>query len=217
MANRTKEPETPSLREEWQLTPAATLGSSMRMKGILLEIRAHLPWPARKRLQIEGGVLVLRMPEDEEAAFRAASEVISANLVDIEDLPVIPREVEDILTISSGQRLRWLKDGRLMSAGTRTEKLRGRAKAVTFHVFDPRYIEDVLDRDLPSVWREDDAVAAAENRRRAAGKAALRRSTKSRRDQAITHDGAPKQGQEEEGVGHRLQGWDDFDIEGLLR
>jgi glucose/arabinose dehydrogenase len=31
----------------------------------------------------------------------------------IEDLPAIPREVEDILTISTTKRHRWLKDGRL--------------------------------------------------------------------------------------------------------
>jgi len=56
---------------------------------------------------------------------------------------------------------------------TRTVKLRGRAKAMTFYVFDPRHIEDILDRDLPALWREKDAQAVAEDRRRAAGKAAL--------------------------------------------
>jgi len=29
-------------------------------------------------------------------------------------------------------------------------KLRGRARKITFHVFDPRHIEDVLDRDMPA-------------------------------------------------------------------
>ncbi|TGQ78175.1 hypothetical protein EN851_35395, partial [Mesorhizobium sp. M8A.F.Ca.ET.208.01.1.1] len=83
-----------------------------------------------------------------------------------------------ILTISSGERHRWLKDGRLRSAGTRTVTLRGRARKITFHVFDPRYIEDVLARDLVTVWREEDAATAAENRRRAATKAALKRARK---------------------------------------
>jgi hypothetical protein len=46
-------------------------------------------------------------------------------------------------------------------------------------VFDPRFVEDVLDRDLVTVWREEDAMTAAENRRRAAGKAALARARKS--------------------------------------
>ena len=189
--------------------PAATLGSSVRAKGILLEARARLPLTARKLLGIEAGSLALRMPEGDEDAFRAASAVVSRTLLDIEALPVIPREVEDILTISSAERHRWLKDGRLKSAGTRTVKLRGRSKAVTFHVFDPRHIEDVLDRDLPAVWREEDMVATAENRRRAAGKAALTRAGKSGRRSTL----APA----DEASRPKLQGWDEFEIDGLLR
>lgn len=94
--------------------------------------------------------------------------MVSNTLKSIEDLPVIPREVEDILTITQTARHRWLKDGRLQSAGTRSVKLRGRARKIAFHVFDPRHIEDVLDRDLATVWREEDAMATAENRRRGA-------------------------------------------------
>lgn len=53
-----------------------------------------------------------------------------------------------------------------------------RAKAVTFHVFTPGFIEHVLDSGLPEIWRGEDIVTAAENRRRAAGKAALTRAGK---------------------------------------
>lgn len=56
--------------------------------------------------------------------------------------------------------------------------MRGRSKAVTVHVFDPKHIEDILDRDLPSLWREEDAQQVTENRRRGAGKAALTRAGK---------------------------------------
>ncbi len=106
--------------------------------------------------------------------------MIAAVLDRIEALPVLPREIEDILTISASERMKWLKDGRLKSAGTRTVKLHGRAKAVTFHVFEPNHVEDVLDRDLPAIWRAEDRQAAAEARRRAAGKAALTRTSKRR-------------------------------------
>lgn len=67
-------------------------------------------------------------------------------LDDMETLPVIPREIEDILTITTGERRRWLEDGRLPSAGTRTVKLRGRARQITFHVLDPAIVVDILDR-----------------------------------------------------------------------
>src|SRR5690606_16506122 len=116
-----------------------------------------------------------------------------------------------ILTIKSSERHRWLKDGRLQSAGTRTVKLRGRARKITFHVFDPRHIEDVLDRDMASVWREQDALAAAENRRRAAGKAALTRSGRLPRK-----DGASTPHARDAEV-PRLKGWREFDLDGLLR
>lgn len=72
------------------------------------------------------GALVLFVPEDDEHDHSATTEAIGRKLVGIENLPVIQREVEDILLISSSERLRWLKDGRLQSAGTRTVKLPGR-------------------------------------------------------------------------------------------
>jgi hypothetical protein len=196
------------LNAEWPLPPSATLGSSVRAKGIEREIRARLPWAARKCLTAEAGHIALRMPHAEADEFSVASAKVSDTLEGIEELPVLPREAEDILTISPRERHKWLKDGRLQSVGTRTVKLRGRAKAVTFHVFDPRHIEDVLDRDLPIVWREEDAQQAAENRRRAAGKAALTRAGKGTVDKSAREEGAPRP---------RLEGWDAFEDEGLLR
>ncbi len=207
VAKRRKTDTAAELTQQWTLPPAATLGSSVRARGILLEIRAHLPWVLRMQLDIEGMVLTLRMPKDETDDFRAAAADVSAVLKRAESLPVIPREVEDILTISATERHRWLKDGRLQSAGTRTVKLRGRKKKITFHVFDPRHIEDVLDRDLMTLWREEDAATAAENRRRAAGKAALARARKQ-------GGKAASAGDEEHG---ELQGWEEFESEGFLR
>ncbi|PBC03834.1 hypothetical protein [Mesorhizobium sp. WSM3860] len=209
MPARRKTDPTARLVAEWPLSPAATLGSSVRARGLFLEMRARLPTGLRKLLHTESRVLTLRLPEGSHADAEAASAIVSQAMQDIEDLPVIPREVEDILTISAGERHRWLKDGRLQSAGTRTVKLRGRARKITFHVFDPRLIEDVLDRDLVAVWREEDAATAAENRRRAAAKAALKRSQKSRGG-AATHDS--------QGEAHsELRGWEDFESDGLLR
>jgi hypothetical protein len=192
--------------EEWRLPPGATMGSSVRAKGILLEVRAQLPLAARKLLNLDHGTLTLLVPEGGTCDdLQAVSATVSRTLERIEHLPVIPREVEDILTISTAERHRWLKDGRLKSAGTRTVKLRGRARKITFHVFDPRHVEDVLDRDLVSVWREEDAMTATENRRRAAGKAALTRSRKAAPD-ALG----------DEASGQTLHGWEAFDSDGLL-
>ncbi len=204
---------TPELVAEWPLPSSATLGSSVRLKGIEQELRRRLPWTSRKKVVATIGSVELRMDKAQQHEFDAASMAIAKVLDRIEALPILPREAEDILSMSSRERHKWLKDGRLKSAGTRTVKLRGRAKAVTFHVFDPRYVEDILDEDLVVVWREDDARTAAENRRRAAGKAALARTAKDRRSKASDI----KEDQKGDGVRTPLEGWEAFEADGLLR
>ena len=208
---RNKRNDTPALLETWTLPPAATLGSSVRAKGILLEIRARLPSSMRKSLDISGRFLTLAMPENARSEFRHASAIIAKSLEGIESLPVIPREIEDILTISTTERRRWLEDGRLPSGGTRTVKLRGRARQITFHVFEPQMVEDLLDRGAVEEWREEDAAAAMENRRNAAYKAKLTRSLKedskaTAASQDVTDEASAK-----------LRGWKEFGRDGLLR
>ena len=208
MPARRKSDEPMKVVQEWTLPASATLGSSVRTKGILLEVRAQLPLAARKLLVLDAGGLVLRVSEDAEGDFAVVRATVSKTFEGADSLPVIPREVEDILTITSTERHRWLKDGRLQSAGTRTVKLRGRARRITFHVFDPRHIEDVLDRDLPTVWREEDAATAAENRRRAAGKAALKRA-QARAGKANNKADSPSSPR-------KLEGWEEFDADGYF-
>ncbi|WP_244571069.1 hypothetical protein [Mesorhizobium carmichaelinearum] len=120
---------TPPLIAKWPLPPSATLGSAVRAKGIEREVRASLPWPLRKHLKAETGRIAIQMPAGEADEFKAASATITKTLEGIEHLPVLPREAEDILTIRTRERHKWLKDGRLRSIGTRTVKMRGRSKA----------------------------------------------------------------------------------------
>jgi hypothetical protein len=197
------------LIKEWPLPPAATLGSSVRAKGILQEIRSRLPSPVRKSLDMRAGGLILVMPETSKTAFRATASAVSSALNGIAILPVIPREIEDILTITAAERKRWLEDGRLPSAGTRTVRLQGRARKITFHVFDPRVVEDLLDRGAVDEWREEDAAAKAENRRRAAYQAKLTRSLK-KKEKA-------KQVERADEAATGLSGWEEFGSDGLLR
>jgi hypothetical protein len=208
MTRARKDKIQPKVLAEWPLPAAATLGSSVRAKGILLEIRARLPASMRKALDIEAGVLVLHMPEGAATEFETASSLVIGALQGIDALPVIPREIEDILTITTTERHRWLKDGRLPSAGTRTVKLRGRARKITFHVFDPRLVDDLLEGDQIDAWREDDAETARENRRRAAWKTRLARARKA--DQSGQFDESSQDRP-------RLAGWEEFAREGLLR
>jgi glutamine synthetase len=192
---------------EWTLPAAATLGSSVRARGILLEMRARLPLKVRRALDIKAGTLALRLPESEAEAFRAAAAIVSAGLEGIENLPVIPREIEDILSIKTSERHRWLKDGRLPSAGTRTVKLHGRARKITFHIFDPRRVEELLDSGVIDEWREQDAETARENRRRAAWNRKLARAEKAGQVARVDADVERVQ----------LVGWEEFARAGLLR
>lgn len=134
------------LLRTWTLTADITMGSLIRAKGILQEIQARLPKTSKKAISLEGVDLVLAMPTDDRTAFNAAVSVVSKTMADAPTLPVIPREIQDILGMKTSERHRWLADGRLPSAGTRTVRLAGRARQITFHVFDPRVVEDLLDR-----------------------------------------------------------------------
>jgi len=203
---KSKESDDPELIREWPLPVEATLGSSVRVKGILQEIRSRLPSPVRKLLDVQASGLILVMPETSKTAFRATASAVSKALDDIADLAVIPREIEDILAITASERKRWLEDGRLPSAGTRTVRLQGRARKITFHVFDPHVVEDLLDRGAVDKWREIDAAAKAENRRRAAYQAKLTRSLKKKEKNERPDEAATG-----------LSGWDEFGIDGLLR
>ncbi|MEB2846997.1 hypothetical protein [Endobacterium cereale] len=199
------------LLKTWTLSPTATLGSSVRAKGILQEIQARLPATSKKSVVLEGSDLILAMPAGEKATFSAAVAIISRTMAEAETLPVIPREIEDILTIKTSERHRWLEDGRLPSAGTRTVRLNGRARRITFHVFDLKVVEDLLDRGVVDEWREEDIEAKAEKRRRAAYQAKLTRSLKKAKK------ASKKSARELDEAIPELRGWEEFDVDGLLR
>ncbi|MFC5442940.1 hypothetical protein [Rhizobium halophytocola] len=195
----------------WTLAADITMGSSVRAKGILQEIQARLPSAFKKAISLDGVDLVLAMSADEKTAFNAALSVIAKAMDEAPTLPVIPREIQDILGMKTSERHRWLADGRLPSAGTRTVRLAGRARQITFHVFDPKVVEDLLDRGAVDEWRVEDAEAKAEKRRNAAYQAKLTRLARK------SSKPSKKRGNDVDEPASRLRGWEDFDIDGLLR
>lgn len=205
---KTEKPDIELIRS-WTLPASATLGSAVRAKGILLEIRARLPAASKKSVDLEVNELTLAMPANAKTEFKAAASIITRTMEEIDTLPVIPREIQDILTIKPSERHRWLADGRLPSAGTRTVRLNGRARRITFHVFDPKVVEDILDRGAVDEWREEDAEAKAEKRREAAYKAKLTLTLKKKAKTSPP----PKTGDPPS----PLEGWEDFEGSGLLR
>lgn len=196
----------------WTLPAAVTMGSAVRAKGVLQEIQARLPSSLKKSISLEGVDLTLAMAAAEKTAFNAAAAVAARVVMEAVAMPVIPREIEDILTIKTSERHRWLADGRLPSAGTRTVRLNGRARQITFHVFDPKVVEDLLDRGAVEEWRVEDAEAKAEKRQRAAYQAKLTRSLKKK----AAKRPATSEDSSKDAVS-KLGGWDEFDVDGLLR
>ncbi len=202
----------------WTLSPAATLGSSVRAKGILQELQSRLPTAVRKSLVLDGIDLVLAMPADAKAVFNATAAIVAGAMTDVESLPVIPREIQDILNIKTSERHRWLSDGRLPSAGTRTVRLNGRARRITFHVFDPKVVEDLLDSATVEEWRIEDAQAKAEKRERAAYQSKLTRSLREAdKAKRTARDKPDEPASKPDEPASLLRGWDEFDIDGLLR
>jgi len=175
-----------------------------------MQVRQQLPKALQKSLTVKAGELTLQMPEDSADEFKAACAIVERSLLDLESRPVIPREIEDILGISSTERRRWLADGRLPSAGTRTVKLRGRG-TITFHVFDPQLVADILARDLVVEWREADAEAAAERRRRATWKA---RQKQLQRRGAVAQEPTDRAVADDDGIPN-LRDWEEFAKTGL--
>lgn len=198
------------LIKTWTLSAAVTMGSSARARGLLQEIQARLPARYKKVISLEGVDLILAMPADEKPAFNAAVSVVSKAVQEAPSLPVIPREIQDILGMKPTERHRWLADGRLPSAGTRTVRLAGRARQITFHVFDPKIVEDLLDRGVIDEWRIEDAEAKAAKRAKAAYQ---RQATRV----AIKKKQTEKAAEATEDPASSLQGWEDFDLDGLLR
>lgn len=201
-------PDTELIRI-WELPTSTTLGSAVRAKGILQEIRARIPITVRKNLTLEARTLTLISSYSLRTPFRAAVSIVEETLQNVTALHIIPREIEDILVITSTERRRWLNDGRLISAGTRTVRLKGRAKKITFHIFDPILIEDLLDRDIVMIWRKNDAIAAVEKRQRAAVIAKMRRTIK------VTKP--PKPQLESDIPEPKLLDWEDFNADGFLK
>jgi len=94
------------LIRSWTLSPATTMGSSVRAKGILQELQSRVPSAAKRSLALDGSEVILAMPSSEKAVFRAAAADVTETMADAEKLPVIPREIQDILGMKASERHR---------------------------------------------------------------------------------------------------------------
>jgi hypothetical protein len=87
---------------------------------------------------------MLAMPANSNVAFSAANAVVARAMEEAEMLPVIPREIEDNLTIKTSDRHPWLADDRMSSAGIRTVWLNVGPGASHFPSLSPSSCESFL-------------------------------------------------------------------------
>jgi hypothetical protein len=107
---------------------------------------------------MSGKVVTASFDDPEEA--QAAIEDIERMLDDFAKERLSPKMVEEILGITSVERLRWTKDGRLPKSGTGSFR-KGR-HVFQFYLHPPDEIAKLAaDPSVVSRWREADAHAKA--------------------------------------------------------
>ncbi len=99
-----------------------------------------------------------------DPALRRSAEVLADDIRErlfrIAQKPVSQRQVENILGITSRERIRWGKDGRLLLSGTSTIK-RGAAE-ISLWTYPCNAIERLADNPATvRQWREEDAATTS--------------------------------------------------------
>jgi hypothetical protein len=138
-------------------SPDLTLGSVRREKEARRRV-ARLLRRARPLQLLDGKTktCAILASESTEALSKLLSDIDRA-LDAFRQESLHPREVEEILVITSRERVRWTKDGRLPRAGSGSFG-RGR-QTVQFALYPPKRIA-ALSREPQTIraWREADAA-----------------------------------------------------------
>lgn len=111
---------------------------------------------------IPSGIFIA-CPEATEAEILQLCTVAEQRLGQLEDEPLTGKKVEKILSISSAERRRWSKDGRLPNAG-RTSFSQGRQR-VSLFVYSPVVIRSLATQpDQIAEWRRCDEITSKKAR-----------------------------------------------------
>lgn len=76
MTDRDPPENASDLTAEWPYPVAAALGASVRAKGIEREIKAELPFPDRKRLNVGDGGIYFHVSSDQVEQPAEASRIV---------------------------------------------------------------------------------------------------------------------------------------------
>jgi hypothetical protein len=127
-------------------TVELTCNSPTRLRGILKRVK-RVARKQRLKSTIEAAELRVTMPDVPQEYLRDVIEAIAALVESIEGLSLTPKEVEEALNITSRERIKWTKAGRLFRKG----------QEIFYQCYSPSGIAHLATRpDAISEWRRSD-------------------------------------------------------------
>lgn len=123
-----------------RLPPHLTLGSERRAKQMTSRTVALMKRARPLAMEVEGDCVAGTYSTAHVDAVRSVCRKINAYLASLELAPLHPKIVDEVLRITSSERTRWTKDGRLPRTGAGSFGLGRRM------IFFPLYPIDIIRR-----------------------------------------------------------------------
>lgn len=144
---------------------AMTLGLVSRNRELRRKLKAKLMrWHASAQTDARKEITALFVGQDAETVMSAIDD-IDRMLDDFAKQRLTPKMVEDILSITSRERVCWTKDGRLPKSGTGT--FRKGQQVFQFYLHPIKAIADLATNPATiEGWRQADAVTSRLHRDR---------------------------------------------------
>jgi hypothetical protein len=134
-------------------TVELTCNSPTRLRGILKRVKRVVK-KQRLRSAIEAAEVRVEVPDVPHEYLRDVITDITKLIESIERLSLTPKEVEEALNITSRERIRWTKAGRLPRAEQRSFK---KGQEIFYQCYSPAGVAHLAMRpEAISEWRRSD-------------------------------------------------------------
>jgi hypothetical protein len=144
-----------------------TLGSAQRSRDILNRVTAKLKGAHPLTHRSDDEEIITQFDIHETRKLETVIAKIDLMLDRCANEPLMPRMVEEILGITSAERRRWTKDGRLPKSGMASFRRGPQSFYLSTH--PPKKIGQLANNsDLIAQWRKEDAAPLSEHQRASA-------------------------------------------------
>ncbi len=136
---------------------ALTAGSALRSQQAIRVVRSALKRLKNRKIHDNKEGLVAQIFHSDHAQIQQVVTALDQKLADFAEEPLTTKIVEEILCITSKERVRWSKDGRLPNTGRASFK-RGQNR-VNLFTYSPTVVMDLAKRpETIANWRSIDAT-----------------------------------------------------------